>query len=114
MHWLSNDTLQFLSRDILVPLILSTVATLIYLLRSGWHGIANCLASWCIACFVGVLTHWTLSHYGIGGTIGAVIISMAALLSHMVMDIIFHPQLREAVKKRLAYEVMTFGRGRGK
>lgn len=90
--------------------ILSTVATLIYLAIHGWRGICNALITWGISCFAGVLAHWGCLEYSVSGTLSAIIISMVALLSHTILDVLFHPQVRNAFLKRLTSEISTRGK----
>lgn len=104
-----QEALLFLTRDLLLPVILSTVACIVYVIKCGWKGFTNFISLWCIACFCGVMAHWCAMHYGITGNLNAVIVSMSALLSHFIMDILLHPQVREAVKKRLVREILTRG-----
>lgn len=109
MDWIELESLKLLTANIILPAVLSTAASIIYGIRRGWKGIADFLACWSTASFMGVLTHWTCDHYGITGTLAAVIISMAALLSHLVMDIVFHPAIKDAMTKRLVREIASLG-----
>lgn len=109
MIGIEQESILVLTRDIVLPIILSTVASVLYVIRSGWKGFADFAACWFTACFCGVMGHWVAMHYGITGNMNAVIVSMTALLSHLIMDILFHPQIREAIKRRLINEILTRG-----
>lgn len=114
MIWLEGDWLAIMVENVVLPAILSTVATLIYVIKCGWHGLLDFLAKWAIASFTGVLAHWTALHYGITGALNAVIISMSALISHMLMEVLFNPQIMDAIKERLLHEIKTRGLNRQK
>lgn len=104
--------------DLLIGLgtaiFLSTVGTVIYLVIHGWRGIASLFSTWAISCFVGVLAHWACIEYAISGNLSAIIISLSALLSHLVLDVLFHPQIKKALVQRLMLEIHTRGRAKGR
>lgn len=110
MYRIMTQGMEDLLVGIVAPIILSTVATIIYLVIHGWRGICNALSTWGISCFMGVLAHWACLEYAVSGTLSAIIISMSALLSHTILDILFHPQIRKAFMQRLTLEIHTRGR----
>lgn len=109
------DGLEAIMAGVVIPIILSTAATVVYVSKCGWHGIRHFFSCWCISCFMGVCAHWLLEHLQINSTLSALIISMSALLSHAILDILFHPKLRAAIIRRLNYEISTrFSNGNSK
>lgn len=105
------SSIGFLVENIVLPVILSTVATIIYTIKNGWRGIRNFFATWCIACFAGVCASWGIAHLNYNPSLNALIISMTALLSHLILDVIFHPEIRNAIRRRIVNEISERGRG---
>lgn len=93
-------------------IMLSSVATLIYLVVHGWRGFINFFSTWALSCFMGVLAHWACIEYAVSGALSAIIISMTALLSHTVLGVIFHPQVQKALRQRIVLEIHTRGRAK--
>ena len=71
---------------LVLPVILSFVASLVQVALRGWRGFRNYMANYCLSFFMAVITHWILLNYAISGEYKAILISAAALISNDVLS----------------------------
>lgn len=68
------------------PILLSSIATVVRIMRYGWKGVKHFIASVSTSIFVGVLVSWSLDYFELKGTVCAAIISLCAYMSGTLLD----------------------------
>ncbi|WP_165177412.1 phage holin family protein [Desulfovibrio sp. ZJ369] len=80
------DGLADIVAGIVVPLLLSAVATCVRLSRFGWKGVRHLMASLFASTFTGVIVFWGLDYFDLSPTVDAAIISVCAYMGGSLLD----------------------------
>lgn len=86
MMGLAFDGLADIVAGIVVPLILSAVATCVRLSRYGWKSAQHLIASLFTSTFTGVVVFWGLDYFDLSPTVDAAITSVSAYMGGSLLD----------------------------
>lgn len=93
-----------------ITFLLATASALVHVIFGGWKGFRHFLSVWVVAIFAGIMAQWGCQHFGIAGPAMAAIICSASILSYVIMGVLFHPAITDAIVARIKMEIQTRGR----
>ena len=82
-----------------VPLILSISASVVRIVRYGWHSWRHMVASVTTSIFVGQVVFWGLKYFDLDASVAAAIVSVSAYMGGSLLDAVFC-RVQQEIKTR--------------